>query len=76
MDVQLCFQYLIAISVNLHDRLPCIIQQDVIGIETKIEVIVTSQKHAEGCAEIHGSLRRPQLPKSRYQFLFYRGNKE
>ena len=40
----------------------------VIGIDTKIEVIVVSP---EGCGELPRSLVTPQWPKLRYQFLFY-----
>ena len=50
-----------------------------IGIDTKIEVIVTShmgsspqpQGEAETCGELPRSFTRPQWPKSRYLFLFY-----
>ena len=53
----------------------------IIGIDTKIEVIVVSpttwEAHhsprvkPEGCGELPRSLVSPQWPKSRYQFLFY-----
>ena len=53
----------------------------IIGIDTKIEVIVvlptTWEAHhsprakPEGCGELPRSLVTPQWPKSRYQFLFY-----
>ena len=53
----------------------------VIGIDTKIEVIVVSpttweahhspQASPSGCGELPRSLVTPQWPKSRYQFLFY-----
>ena len=53
----------------------------VIGIDTKIEVIVVSpttweahhspRAKPEGCGELPRSLVTPQWPKSRYQFLFY-----
>ena len=49
----------------------------IIGIDTKVEVIVVSQNdqgsspQPEGCGELTRSLVTPQWPKSRYQFLFY-----
>ena len=53
----------------------------VIGIDTKIEVIVVSpttweahhspRAKPEGCGELPRSLVTPQWPKSRYQFRFY-----
>ena len=53
----------------------------VIGIDTKIEVIVVSpttweahhspRAKPDGCGELPRSLVTPQWPKSRYQFLFY-----
>ena len=53
----------------------------VIGIDTKIEVIVVSPTTWEahhspraspsGCGELPRSLVTPQWPKSRYQFRFY-----
>ena len=53
----------------------------IIGIDTKIEVIVVSpttweahhspRAKPEGCGELPRSLVTPQWPKSRYQFLFY-----
>ena len=53
----------------------------IIGIDTKIEVIVVSpttweahhspRAKPEGCGELPRSLVTPQWPKSRYQFRFY-----
>ena len=58
-----------------------LVQSRVIGIDTKILVIVVSpttwQAHhnprakPEGCGELPRTLVTPQWPKSRYQFLFY-----
>ena len=58
-----------------------IMQLSIIGIDTKIEVIVVSpatweahhslRAKPEGCGELPRSMETPQWPQSRYQFLFY-----
>ena len=71
------WRYHLEIQVN-----SCITAESlVIGIDTKIEVIVVSpttweahhspRAKPEGCGELPRSLVTPQWPKSRYQFRFY-----
>ena len=69
------------VVMSLTDTMNRTAESSVIGIDTKIEVIVVSpttweahhspRAKPEGCGELPRSLVTPQWPKSGYQFLFY-----